>query len=452
MLTPIELPPLNELGPEPTLEPSVYEGRISRLRERMAASGLDAVVVYADREHPGNTSYLVGFDPRFEEALLLIELEGDPVILAGNESISFTEDPSVPLEGVLCQSFSLPNQDRSERRRISDALAEAGLDRRVSCGVVGWKPIPSADSPSGSYALAVPQFVLSEIEDYLDGDLSDATGLVAGLDGIKVVNEADQLALNEHRATRASHCIWNGLAAVQPGRTELDISVAMGLPGLPLACHVMCTSDPDRVNGLNSPTDRELVAGSRFSAAVGFWGGLCCRAGLVLKADDPGMERYIDSFASPYYGAIRTWYEALELGTSGEAVSEAVRNSLAPSEVRTLLDAGHLIHIEEWFDSPFWPGSTFSLRSGLALQCDIIPVSSAYPEYVANVEDSLAIADDDLRAELAERYPQMWSRVEQRRDFMTGPLGIDLRPEVLPFSDRQAAFTPALLSPDRVLL
>jgi hypothetical protein len=56
MLTPIELPPLNELGPEPTLEPSVYEGRIYRLRERMAASGLDAVLIYADREHPGNTS------------------------------------------------------------------------------------------------------------------------------------------------------------------------------------------------------------------------------------------------------------------------------------------------------------------------------------------------------------------------------------------------------------
>jgi len=39
-------------------------------RARAQAAGLDALVVYADREHSANLAYITGFDPRFEEALL----------------------------------------------------------------------------------------------------------------------------------------------------------------------------------------------------------------------------------------------------------------------------------------------------------------------------------------------------------------------------------------------
>ena len=35
-------------------------------------AGFDAIIVYADREHCANLSYLTGFDPRFEEALLIL--------------------------------------------------------------------------------------------------------------------------------------------------------------------------------------------------------------------------------------------------------------------------------------------------------------------------------------------------------------------------------------------
>ena len=38
----------------------------------MSKRGLDAVIVYADREHFANMSYLTGFDPRWEEALLIL--------------------------------------------------------------------------------------------------------------------------------------------------------------------------------------------------------------------------------------------------------------------------------------------------------------------------------------------------------------------------------------------
>ena len=60
--------------------------RLERLRERDATErGYDRLVVYADREHSANLAYLTGFDPRFEEAILVVGPAGEPAILVGNE-------------------------------------------------------------------------------------------------------------------------------------------------------------------------------------------------------------------------------------------------------------------------------------------------------------------------------------------------------------------------------
>src|SRR3978361_185870 len=87
----LELPTLSELGPEPQLSAEVYERRQDALRRRMVSAGLDVVVDYADREASANSSYLTGFDPRFEEALVLLDA-GSVAIVTGNESISLVPD------------------------------------------------------------------------------------------------------------------------------------------------------------------------------------------------------------------------------------------------------------------------------------------------------------------------------------------------------------------------
>ena len=59
----------------PTIEPeipvSLYEERISRARERATAAGYDALVIYADREHFANLTYLTGYDPRSPVGVVL---------------------------------------------------------------------------------------------------------------------------------------------------------------------------------------------------------------------------------------------------------------------------------------------------------------------------------------------------------------------------------------------
>src|SRR5688500_15067967 len=81
----VELPSFGRPKEIPEIPPAVYEKRIERLMQRMAEENYDAVVVYADREHSANISWLTGFDPRFEEALFVLTESGQRTLIVGNE-------------------------------------------------------------------------------------------------------------------------------------------------------------------------------------------------------------------------------------------------------------------------------------------------------------------------------------------------------------------------------
>ncbi|RAP62350.1 hypothetical protein AXW85_32840 [Pseudomonas aeruginosa] len=67
------------------------------------------------------------------------------------------------------------------------------------------------------------------------------------------------------------------------------------------------------------------------------------------------------------------------------------------------------------------------------------------------VEDTVALADEALRAAFAQSYPEAWARIERRRAFMQEVLGIRLRPEVLPFSNLPDYLPPFWLAPHKAM-
>ena len=77
-------------------------------------------------------------------------------------------------------------------------------------------------------------------------------------------------------------------------------------------------------------------------------------------------------------------------------------------------------------------------------QMDIIPSVPGYGGVSA--EDGVAIADEALREELKNKYPDTWKRIEDRRRFMIKELGINLKPEVLPMSDIGGYLRPYVLN------
>jgi hypothetical protein len=286
------------------------------------------------------------------------------------------------------------------------------------------------------------------------GRVENATHLLIGAaDGLRVINEVDQLAAFEHAACSTSNGVHRLLVGLRPGMREREAVALLGWDGSPLSCHLMLTSGDRASLGLLSPGDRRIERGDRFTVAFGIWGALNCRAGFVAEdaAELPeGIRDYVERLVGPYFETVAEWYAALHVGQTGGALHEIVQRRLGDRFFGIFLNAGHQIHLDEWVNSPITPGSTIELRSGMALQVDIIPATGS-DYFTTNIEDGVALADGALRATFAERYPAAWERIRGRRRFMREALGIELHPDVLPFSNIPAWLPPFLLGPDRAM-
>jgi hypothetical protein len=187
--------------------------------------------------------------------------------------------------------------------------------------------------------------------------------------------------------------------------------------------------------------------------AYGVHGALNARAGfLVEQAGElpEDIRDYVERLVAPYFSAIVSWYETIGLGVSGGALWKAVHDVIGDPFFGVSLNPGHLIHLDEWMHSPVFSGSDIPMRSGMAVQVDVIPATGT-PYFTTNIEDGIALADAPLREELAARYPEAWSRIERRRAFMVETLGIRLKPEVLPFSSIPAFLPPFWLARNRAM-
>jgi hypothetical protein len=179
----------------------------------------------------------------------------------------------------------------------------------------------------------------------------------------------------------------------------------MKYAGEPLSMHpIVASGAPGEViNGLRSPSGRVVGIGDGISCGIGYWGSLCCRAGLI--EDAVGID-FFTNYVRPYFLAQVAWYGAIGIGITGRQVFAAVEAALADAgaSFRPMLNPGHLISYDEWVHSPIDRGSDIPLASGMALQCDIIP--TPLPAGTAlNCEDSIVLADEALRAEIASRHP-----------------------------------------------
>jgi hypothetical protein len=150
---------------------------------------------------------------------------------------------------------------------------------------------------------------------------------------------------------------------------------------------------------------------------------------------------------APYFSAAAAWYETVGIGVKGGDIYKAVMEHVGDPFFGIGLNPGHLIHLDEWVHSPIKKKSRMKLRSGMALQCDIIPATGT-DYFTSNIEDGIALADEKLRTALAAKFPEMWGRVEKRRAFMQEVLGIKLKPEILPFSNIAGWLPPYWLSPE----
>lgn len=443
VLTSIDLPDFGDPQTEPALAPEIYAARLERLTRRLAHEGLDALLIYGDREHMANIAWATGHDPRFEEALLLVIPGRTPTLFLGNEGYPHAEAAPGPFVRVLWQPLSLMGQPRGLYRPLEQLLAEAGLSGGMRIGLAGWKGFEAEDGSFDPAWFETPHYLVEALRRF--GPVSNAALLLMNPgDGLRVLNEADQIACFEHAATKVSSAIRRFIRGVRPGMTEHEACRNMGLDGAMQSVHINMSSGPRARLGLCSPGMRVIGRGDPIVLGYGLPGALGCRAGFMVASASElpgGISDYVEKLVGPYFTAAVSWYETIGIGIAGGEVYEAVMRHLGDPFFGIGLNPGHLIHLDEWVHSPIRRDGRTRLASGMALQCDIIPATGT-DYFTTNIEDGVVLADEPLRALIAARHPEAWRRIEARRAFMTDVLGIRLKPEVLPLSS-----TPAWLPP-----
>jgi hypothetical protein len=438
----------------PLTPAETYQARLERIRDEARQRELDCMVVYGDREHFANLWFACGHDPRFEEAVLVVPARGEPAIVVGNEGIEYLQVSPAGVRPVLCQALSLMGQDRTKQPSLSEALSDAGVRPGATAGVVGWKYFGELEAADELF-LAVPAYLVAALRKAAGpgGEIVDATSVfVDPIDGLRVSVDAHTIAELEYGAALAAEHVWRVIDGFAVGMTELEAGALMKLNGYPLTCHTMVVSGRGDFVGLRSPSGRAIGHGDVLSVAAGLWGGLTARAGIVAAAEDEldETQRGFDAFAAAYFGTIRAWYGAVRIGAPGANVVAAVDTALRDAPFRLSLNPGHLTHFEEWLHSPMVSSETRALRSGMVLQCDLIPASDP-SRFFCNCEDTLCLADSALRAELASSQPELMARIEARRHVLAEVLGVEPAEEILPLTNTPAYFRPLLLRRGEVL-
>ena len=449
-LAEIGLPDFGLPAIEPSVPEATYRARLASAADAAASAGLDALLIYADREHFANLSYLTGFDPRFEEALLILVPGRPPTLLVGNEGVSYAAVVPEGVDVIRYQSFSLVTQPRSDSKMLGEILAGSGLGtsgaRRV--GIAGWKYFGPDEGERAAGWIEAPAYLVGELQVLGCEPVNASAIFVQPGRGLRLISEMDQIACFEFAATHGSESMRRLLMDVEPGMTEHEAFSLFRPIGLPHSYHPMVLSGERAALGLASSSGRRLRLGDPMSAGFGYWGSNIARGGFLAgsAADLPAAAAdYIDRLVAPYFACACEWYESI--GVTGGELYSLVQRRLSDPFFGVHLNPGHFIHLDEWPSSPVFPGSGITLRSGMALQLDIIPATgSAY--HTTNIEDGVALADEKARADLAARYPDLWQRIGRRRAFLADTLGIRLKPEVLPMSNLAGYLPPYWLSPE----
>ncbi len=442
----------------PLIEKEDYCSRILTLVELANKKGFTHLLVYGDREHFSNIDYLTGYDPRFEESLLIVNKQDDPILILGNEGLDYSNKILIEIKKELFQSFSLLGQPRDRSKKLIDILKSAGINKSSKVGVIGWKYFSEREIAYSKYCIEIPCYIIEVLTELVERKkIENVSSLMMHPEyGLRIKMDTKELIKHEFAGTKTSRKVLNAIKMLEIGLSEMEVSKFLNIDGEPLTTYPNISFGFNNVSlGLASPVvNNKLALGDVISIGLGYRRAMVHRTGLYVRSKKEisnDIKDIVDYLYIPYFQGLIVWYESIKIGISGGEVFKNVEDVLGGFEKYGIrLNPGHSIHTDEWTNSLFYKNSSHKIVSGMALQCDII--SSIGKPYVGtHVEDGIIIADRNTRIEIKKTFPKSWERIIRRRRFMKDILGISLGEEVLPTSDMQALLFPFMGNTNVVL-
>lgn len=432
-----------------------YELRIARLVERIREKNLTHMVIYGDREHFSNVEYFTRYDCRFEETLFIVDAEGKKSIILGNEGLGYSTLIPVEVDRYLYQHFSLQGQPRQKLRLLSDIIRDTGITEDSKLGIVGIKYFEDGmidSDPEQTYDL--PQYILDAIKKACPNIVNATKELTGVPNGIRMrLYTAKEIAWAESVGNRVAAVMQRLLKNMKVGMKEYELAMLAQVGFDPTNTHPLVNFGERSVAiGMGSPTTRELVLGTPGGMCYSLRGNLTSRVSVLatcLEDYQENLKPYFESFYKVYYQAVTAWYETAKIGATGGDLYKAVMDLIGGEEYGVTLNPGHCTATEEWSNAFSYAGSPIPLVDGSFMQVDII-ASSSNPVRTGICEDAVVIAGEGLRAELKAQYPEVYERIQTRRQVMKEVLGINLHEDVLPMSNLNGVYYPFLLNTEVV--
>lgn len=439
-------------------KPILLSDETINLRKRkilhlMQEANLSSLVIYADKEHGSNFEYLTGFIPRFEEGLQILNQDGSSTLVLGNENYNKVKFSRVESKGVHCPLFSLPNQPMGGFRPLAHYLRQVDVDTSQKVGIVGWKLL-SNDFNDLHQTFDLPAFIIDALAEVAGKDkLVNATQIYMHPGrGARVTNNANEIAHYEYGASLASDAVLSAWNALEEGVKETEIGDLLTRDGQ-YQNVVTISAFGDRFIKANLyPTNRQLKKGDKVALTVSYKGGLSSRSGYAvsnleeLENVDPG---YLEEVVIPYFKAYNWWLQNISVGVNGGKFYDSFSEYYPQNKFGWELNPGHLTSDEEWLSSPFYKGSDAIVQSGNIFAVDFIPVQKGHNG--VSGESTIALADKDLIQEIQTEYPELWERIESRRNYLKENLNIDLKQEVLPLASTLGYYRPFFLNSEMAL-
>ena len=445
-------PPKNEEGLSPIeLTDETIKKRKEAVLRKMRQDGFDSIIIYADLEHGSNFEYLVGFLPRFEEALLVLHSNGKAFLALGNENLNKAEKARIKAEVIHIQHISLPNQPMDTDKNIAELLKMTRVDKAKKIGLVGWKLFTSKIE-NNQFMYDIPHYIVSALQGIVSAKFTNATYMFIGENGVRTVNNANEFAHYEFGAALAGNCILNAIREIKEGVSEMEVASKLEMYGQRNSVVTIMSSGPRFVNANMYPGSNKIEKGDPISLTVGYKGGLQSRCGFAVNDErelPKGQEDYLEAVVKPYFNAVKTWLENIHVGMKGGELYDLIEKVLPKEKYGWSLCPGHLCADEEWLSSPIYANSNEVIRSGMLFQIDIIPSVKGYNGI--SCESGIFIANEQLRRDIQRDYPEIWKRILKRRSYMIEELGIQISEEILPTSVAIAYCQPFLLDKNRAL-
>jgi Xaa-Pro aminopeptidase len=278
-----------------------YEARLARLRQGMRQSGLDAVVAYANKTHPGHVRYVTGYESR------LGIHDSSMCLVTASECVLMTN-----------ASFDRP----AEQTWLKQAVITSDYGREIAARLPGAGRVGIAGLP----ALPAPVY-LALVRQLPQLELVDGASLLLRLRAVKSPAEISLLR-TAARITDAGGQAFFEYAV--PGTSERELLIAVesalkraGSDEVSFATQVACGARTDQVvvfatdNRLSDGSPVQLDCGATFH---GYRGDL---SRVVLLGAAP------DRLQRMFAAAQEMYNECLPLLRPGMLCSDVARHALA---------------------------------------------------------------------------------------------------------------------------